>query len=664
MNKKTLLLALSVLTGIAFSCTQTVETDDAAQEYQTKILNTPYDCDDNSILICMADSRSPSADSIPGIKEYHRVFDPWPGREEEEHRFGLDRWFIAELEDGAVLTETAQRLAKDKSVAHVQYNSLLRKISDGITMAYSPRVNTKAGSAYPWNDPYIGSQWHILNTGSPVDGISEEDNFSVAGADVNVTEAWKLTAGDPSIIVAVVDEGVAYTHPDLKANMWTNEAEIRNGKDDDNNGYVDDFHGYNFAENGPITWDQAGDGVLVSGDTGHGTHVAGIIAATSNNGEGISGIAGGTGSGDGVRIMSCQIFSGSYSADISDFARAIRYAANMGASILQCSFGVTSGSYTSDNGYAAENQLECLAYNYFMNSQRDNPINGGIAIFAAGNNGKGMSSYPGASEENISVTAIAADYRPTYYTNYGPGCNIAAPGGEFYTGGVLNGGSAILSTVPLELEFDDYETKSSGYGYKQGTSMACPAVSGVAALGLSYMKKLGKTCTPQEFKAMLLSSVNDVDTYCTGTKKTWNEEIKGLGDFNIKKFQYNMGTGNIDAWRLLMQIEGTPCLTATVGEENDLSLRNFFGDSYKTMTFTEVEISDADMEAAGLKEKPEVRNGYLVVRPHKSGNFRLNIKAIAGGDKIGGEENIGGMEISKTVSVVARGVSGNNGGWL
>lgn len=137
-----------------------------------------------------------------------------------------------------------------------------------------------------------------------------------------------------------------YTHPDLAANMWTNPKESENGNDDDGNGYVDDIHGYNFVENGPITWDKAVIGIDGSnnGDSGHGTHVAGTIAAVNNNGIGVAGVAGGSGKNDGVRLMSCQIFSGGKSAADAATARAVKYAADNGACIIQCSYGYSNAS--------------------------------------------------------------------------------------------------------------------------------------------------------------------------------------------------------------------------------------------------------------------------------------------------------------------------------
>ena len=170
----------------------------------------------------------------------------------------------------------------------------------------------------PFNDPKLQDQWHYINLGD----VSVAPTSRV-GADVNVKDAWNLTTGDSRIIVAICDEAVKYNHPDLQANMWVNEGEIAdNGIDDDGNGYIDDVHGFNFLspydkETGtwevlPLSWDKVND-------SGHGTHVAGTIAAVNNNGMGVCGIAGGrTGNGDGVRIMTCQLFSGNATAGMEN----------------------------------------------------------------------------------------------------------------------------------------------------------------------------------------------------------------------------------------------------------------------------------------------------------------------------------------------------------
>ena len=289
-------------------------------------------------------------------------------------------------------------------------------------------------------------------------------------------------------------------------------------------------------------------------------------------------------------------------------------------------------------------------------------------IFAAGNEAYPMSGYPGGMTEFISVTAVGCDNRPTSYTNYGPGCNIAAPGGDSYSACTTKSNleyatlsSSILSTMPLELENDYYD--GSGYDYMEGTSMACPHVSGVAALGLSYMKKLGKTCTVDEFKSMLLTSVDEIDKYCTGSTYFYNDK-REVESVNYSSYKGKMGTGAVDAWKLLMNVEGTPCEVMTVGDEQILDLGKYFGNTYKSLTYTGVEISSEDLEVLGLKSAPQVAGGKLTLKPVRSGNVKITVKAVAGGQNVGTGSTMGGMEISRTVSVLARGVKASNGGWL
>ncbi len=666
----TLLLTL-LLSGCSMSRDEIVPETSGAKP--GKILNVKQNDSGNDILLYVDNSLA-SPDAIEmlagnvGALGCSRVFEPL-NTEEELVRFGLDRWYIMTF-DSDIESHAAALTAID-GVLKVQYNNPVSRLDDGKSDSYSPQAQTKASSssANPFNDPMLGSQWHYHNAenGKPL-------STSVAGSDINVFDAWKLTAGDPSIIVAVVDEGVAYNHPDLAANMWKNTKEIPgNGIDDDGNGYIDDVYGYNFCDGtGNISWDKVGNAATSSGDTGHGTHVAGTVAAVNNNGSGVCGIAGGTGQSDGVKIMSCQIYSGGSNSTEYDLARAIRYAADNGASILQCSWGFSSGAIKSDASYRKTQPLVVQAIEYFEQADRqkmgfNNPINGGIAIFAAGNDGKSMVSYPGGLTDIISVTAIASDFRPTGYTNYGDGANIAAPGGEYsytaYDSYSYDIEGCVLSTMPEGYRYSaNYD--GNGYGYMQGTSMACPHVSGVAALGLSYMKKLGKTCTPEEFKAMLLTSVNDINSHCLGVKRTYMYDSGYIGSMSLSKFRGKMGTGTIDAWKLLMQVEGTPCLMAAVGQENVLSLESVFGSQYPSLTYSSVTISDEDSRSLGLNESPSIASGRLIISPRRSGNAKIVIKAIAGGNKTGTDNEMGGMEITKTVSVVARGVISGNGGWL
>ncbi len=572
--------------------------------------------------------------SVRGLR---RVFPCNPKSEERTRAAGLHKWYLVEFDEEADLDLAASRLASVAEVEHVQFNTQLCRMDDYRAVPLGASAAAPAAAAV-FNDPYLSKQWHYINTGNRA--IAQTARV---GADIDVEEAWKLTGGDRRIVVAVVDEGVKYTHPDLAANMWSNADEANDGRDTDGNGYADDLYGYNFVDRGPVTWDKPED-------SGHGTHVAGTVAAVNNNGTGVCGVAGGTGSNDGVRIMSCQIFSNDGGGSVAQTAEAIRYAADNGASIIQCSFGyqTTDGSnpIPSDTYYKKNYGIEIQAIEYFVSKKNCEALDGGLAIFAAGNEADGRSSYPGGYVDNISVTAFSTDYLPAYYTNYGPGCNIAAPGGD-YKIAADGKSSMVLSTLPSEInEGDDY-------GYMQGTSMACPHVSGVAALGLSYALKLGKTFSVDEFKAMLLTSVNNIDTYLDGTK----------GGIDLAQYYKNMGTGAVDAYQLLMQVEGTPCLRAKVGTKQLLPLTEYFGGAASNLTYVGVTMTPEAMTKLGIAEAPTIAYGKLQIKCTKPGVARIKVTAIAGGDTLGGEVE-GGQAVTREFAIIARATKNANGGWL
>lgn len=625
-------------------------------ETAAKIVNTPEDASASSILVCldeesaaaaMAGRSLPEVDGVLdslGAVSFERVMVYDPRDEELLKKYGLDRWYKVTFGEKIDPEQAAYALAGSVKVSKVQYNTVFHADFDRKAVRYVAKAQTVPMQDADFNDPYLGDQWHYYNPGD-----MSLSTYARAGADVNARDAWRLTCGDNRVIVAVLDEGVQYNHPDLAANMWTNPGE------EVEDAFENDVHGYNFITgSGEITWDK-------EGDTGHGTHVAGTIAAVNNNGIGVCGIAGGSGQSDGVRIMTCQIFDGEASATADVAAAAIRYAALKGASIIQCSFGALGGNVTNDSDFE-KGGAEAAALTYFIENARscdaikeENGVKGKgcIAIFAAGNEAYPMAAYPGAYKGMVSVTAIGCDGLPANYTNYGPGCDIAAPGGEYYTGPVYSESTCILSTA-----VDD------GYAYMQGTSMACPHVSGVAALGLSYALKCGKSYTRDEFMSLLLTSVNDIDGLLVGTKRTmYNSTIMQMP---LDQFKGNMGSGTIDAWRLLMQIEGTPVIPVQAGVSQEIGLEPYFGGGASSLLLNgaTVSVSEDDRNAIGLQTEPYIMYGKLYIRPTRTGAAKLTVTALVGGDSENSSDTPSGQVVTREISVISRSVVSGNGGWL
>lgn len=574
-----------------------------------------------------------------------------PKNEALAQELGLDRWFYVSFDERYTPVEVMELVAPHPAVCAVEFNTLSRPASDCRSTPYNRATlpMSTSGAELGFDDPMNDLQWNLHN-----DGNGNIATTAREGADVGVRDAWRLTTGSKEVIVAVCDAPVKYTHPDLADAMWVNEAEMNGaeGVDDDGNGFVDDVHGYNFCTEGysygAINW-------MAEGESGHGTHVAGIIAAVNNNSEGVSSIAGGDGSGNGVRIMTCQIFEGGLSAGNREISEAFIYAADNGASIAQCSYGYDAATYASDNAYINASSLEYQAIKYFTAPENSNhpSLGANLAIFAAGNEAASNSDYPGALPICISVTAFGPDYLPGWYTNYGRGCNITAPGGDYLPN--VSGErdySQILSTCISEVSGD--------YAWMSGSSMACPHVSGVAALGISYAEQLGKSFTGEEFRDMLLTSVSDINQYLEGTKQYVTEGVT----LDLSTYYRRMGTGAIDAWRLMMQIEGTPSIMVRTGESSSVSLDEYFGESADDITYRDIIIDDEARETLGIVLEPKVKNGVLTIKCTNSGSAKIRITAIAGGGQLGGGNNIGGTEISREISIISRGVYSSNGGWF
>ena len=573
-----------------------------------------------------------------------------PKNERLARELGLHRWYSVKFDESIPVRKFAKEVAPSKHVNAIEFNTIVSLASDlkAHPMSMGNMADTRALEPMSsFNDPYAKYQWNLHNSGDEAIAKTARE-----GADVGVLDAWELCTGSSDVVVAVIDGPVQYNHPDLAAAMWVNEAELNGveGVDDDGNNYVDDVYGYNFNStgysNGKINW-------TTEGESGHGTHVAGIVAAVNNNGVGISSIAGGSGSGDGVRIMGCQVFDGAFAASDRDMSNAFIYAADNGACIAQCSYAYDPRSFDSDNAYINHTSIEYNAIKYFVNPENCNhsAIGQNLAIFASGNETTSNSGYPGALPICVSVTAYGPDYLPTGYTNYGRGCNIAAPGGDYSIG---NSVSQILSTCIKDAVGDDY-------AWMEGTSMACPHVSGVAALGISYAAKIGKKFEGDDYRHTLLTAVNDINSLMLEGTKPYN----GVADAVVlKNYHKRMGTGALDTWRLFMLIEGTPSVQVTAGERCSVDLKEYFGGSATDITYRGIEVSDEAREALGIKGDPKMDKGLLVIRCDKCGSAKIKISAIAGGGQLGGGNNIGGTEITREVSIISRGVSSTNGGWF
>ena len=621
----------------------------------------------------------PSTDEvldILGSYSFERVFPVDANTEARTREAGLHLWYTVKFNKGTDLKAAAERLKQLGEISKVQTNGRIKRayntdskriyLSD---KALQQKATRSAADDFP-NDPGFASQWHYRNLGEGNYNFENLNNNHVgakAGCDVNALEAWKTCTGDPSIIVAILDEGVMYTHPDLAANMWCNPGESVQGAktDGDGNGYEGDLHGYNFVtESGDITWTDAND-------SGHGTHVAGTIAAVNNNRRGVCGVAGGDGTpNSGVKIMSCQVFSGQNSVTLAGEARAIKYAADNGAVILQCSWGYNSSESSIINGYtpgpATEKEwaetypLEKEALDYFINNagSPNGVIDGGIPVFAAGNEYAGNPAFPGAYSKCVCVSSVAADFTPACYTDFGSLVTLSAPGGdleyyskigeqedEYWAETTTEQKGAVLSTL--------IQNGKPAYGYMEGTSMACPHVSGVAALGLAYAAKTNRHYRAADFVALMKKSVKELDShYQNGATKTYymNHTTVGASPeiVQLSKYIGKMGAGLIDAAKLLNKIKNKEL-------SSDMKLPNVYVGIEKTVSLNLAAYFAGQTEGYscsvvnGSVASASVDGKTLIVKGLAAGSTSLTVTAADG--------------TRQTVVVTVRKSAGNNG-WM
>lgn len=302
------------------------------------------------------------------------------------------------------------------------------------------------------NDPLLGQLWGLKNTGA----ADSSGAAGVVGVDVGAEAAWDIQTGSTNVIVAVIDTGVAHNHGDLAENMWVNAAEKNGvaGVDDDGNGFIDDIHGYDFANDDGDPMD----------DHGHGTHCSGTIGAKGNDGQGLVGVAW------DVKLMGVKFLDGNGSGTLENALKSIDYATQMGAKILSNSWGGGGFSQTLKEAIERSNDA------------------GALFVAAAGNesnNNDARPSYPNSYDvpNILSVAAVNNRGQMASFSNWGRSrVHVGAPG--------VN----ILSST------------ASGYQSWSGTSMATPHVSGVAALLASHEPNL----TNLELKNRIITTAKPI----------------------------------------------------------------------------------------------------------------------------------------------------------
>lgn len=441
--------------------------------------------------------------SQQGVVKMRRLFSDAGQFEERTRAVGLHKWYVLTYEDGHSMTKASDGLMFE-GVEIVEYCPKI-EIIDNPQVVEVVDVVTKASSSGVFDDPMLDQQWHYYNNGKV--------SSSVSGCDINVVPVWKNYStynkykGD--IIVAIVDGGVDYKHEDLADNMWRNPEKTG-----------ENVYGYNFVT----------DSYVLSPED-HGTHVAGTVAAVNNNGIGVCGVAGGDKKSkiSGAKLMSCQIVQGN---KWGSGAEAIKWSADHGAVISQNSWGYPDLDYTPESLKAAIDYFVTYA-GLDKNGKQVGPMRGGIVFFAAGNEGKNTSSS--SYEKIVSVTSVGADYKRAYYTCYGSYADVAAPGGDAMKG------NQVLSTIP-----------GNKYGKMQGSSMACPHVSGLAALALARFG--GDGYTASALRNQIEDNVTDISSFNPG---------------------YELGKGLINAYKTVGASGGkapeVPTGLAVTAQSNNIS---------------------------------------------------------------------------------------------
>lgn len=492
------------------------------------------------------------------VESFERLF-PKNKFEKRTRAEGMHLWYKVCFRSTLPMEEVARELKTMSSLQVVQFNEAVKPVEPtSVELVDQLMLNARSMAATSGvelpSDPEFSNQWNMYyNNEKPLFDKYEDV------AHINFPAAWKIQKKASDVIVAVIDQGVNYNHPDLAGNMWVNEKELLQGdtEDRDGNGYAGDRHGYDFAS-----------GTSEITINTHGTHVAGTISAMNNN-VGVAGIAGGDGTSNGARIMTCSIFTATGGGGTTAVAEAVKYACDNGAVICQNSWGYDNPSmeWEGSSYYRAERQ----AYDYFIkyagydeNGKVTGPMAGGLVTFSAGNAGHQYGDakmYPAGYPDFIAVASVGADGRPAYYTNYGDWIDICAPGGDqVFASNELQ--DSAKYTVEKDMHGGVLSTYFDGsprdgkysYAYMQGTSQACPQVSGVAALAIQHAKDKGVILTAAELRELILESTSYIEDKFTGEKSDNGGVTGATFTVHMEDYKGKMGRGLLNAGLILENV--------------------------------------------------------------------------------------------------------------